>query len=160
MEYSGRKILAIASTFIIIFVPSYSQVYTYHIITKYYIHEYTWYWPWLTLIHKVPTEKYLADQWTASGLPSSLIVFFPSYYGLRHCYILFKSEKKKVFHSTLIAASAIGQGIILYVMSRSQNEPKYRVEETVNIYYFPQILLLVLNGLYLAVNLYLKQRSD
>ncbi|MCY3411111.1 MAG: hypothetical protein INQ03_05665 [Candidatus Heimdallarchaeota archaeon] len=140
-----RKAIASISAFIILFIPTFSKVITNTSSSIGHIVESTWYWPWLTLIHKVPSDRYLADQWIASGLPWSIIVFFPFFYALRACYQMYMNEEKSTLKSLIISVAALGQLIIIFVMSKSQ--PDY-INEEVSIYYIPQLALMVINVLY------------
>ena len=140
-----RKWIAIATSLIILFIPTLSFVIT---STRYgEMVETTYYWPWLILIHLQPSAEYFSDQWVVSGLPWNLIVFFPFYYALRLCYNIYHSEENLIKNSGMIALSALGQLGLIFMMSASQSNTT-SVSEVRKLTFIPVIMVLLLHAYY------------
>lgn len=140
-----RKWIAIATSVVILFIPTLSYVET---STSYGgVVETTYYWPWLILIRLQPSAEYFSDQWVVSGIPWNLIVFFPFFYALKLCYNIYKSDEDLIKNSAMIALSALGQLGLIFMMSGSQSNSS-KVSEDTNLTYTPQIILIIFHAYY------------
>ena len=139
-DQKTRKVVALLSWIIVLFVPTYAVVITsnnYGPLT-----ETTYMWPWMVLVHLVPKKTFVSDQFVVSGFPWTFVYFLPFLYIIKLNWELYNSSEdrmKKIAFSAV--ATAIQVGII--AMTFESQSPLVNEEKT--IYYIPQIILLVMH---------------
>lgn len=138
-----RNYLSIGSVLVSIIIPTVSRVYTNNYKSDYVLEETTYYWPWMVLTHKIPPSIYFADQWYISGFPWTLLLFLPTLYMYKYCLNLYNSSERFQFNTLMIATMAFFQIIVIYVMSKSQQQ---YVLEDVHLYFIPQLIIMAVNG--------------
>jgi hypothetical protein len=137
-----RKIIALVSWVIVLLVPTYAVVVT----NNYYgpLTETSFMWPWMVLIHLVPKEEFVSDQFVVSGFPWTFIYFLPFIYIIKLNWELYNSNKDRMKKTAFTALAAVIQIAIIAMTFESQSTASF-VRETKNIYYIPQLTLLLVH---------------
>ncbi len=141
-DSKSRKIIAIMSWIVVLLVPTYAVVVT----TNFYgpLDETTFMWPWMVLVHMVPKEIFVSDQFVVSGFPWTFIYFLPFLYIIKLNWELFNSGEDRMKKTAFSALAAVIQIGIIAMTFESQSTTSY-VREIKNIYYIPQIMILAIH---------------
>lgn len=141
-----RKVVALLSWITVLFVPTYAVVITsnnYGPLT-----ETTYMWPWMVLIHLVPKEAFVSDQFVVAGFPWTFIYFLPFLYIIKLNWELYNSNEDRMKKTAFSAvAAAIQIGIIAMTF---ESQSPFITEEK-NVYYIPQIILLVIHLVFTVI---------
>ncbi len=139
-----RKIIAIMSWITVLIIPTYAVVVTNSSHGP--LDETTFMWPWMVLIHMVPKEAFVSDQFVVSGFPWTFIYFLPFLYVIKLNWELFNSNEDRMKKTAFSALAAVIQIGVIAMTFESQSPPTTTfVREIKTIYYIPQILLLAIH---------------
>ena len=137
-----RKIIAVISWITVLFVPTYAVVITNNGYGP--LSETSFMWPWMVLVHIVPKEVFVSDQFVVSGFPWTFIYFLPFLYVIKLNWELYNSTEDRMKKTAFTALAAVIQIGIIAMTFESQSISIY-VSEIKTIYYIPQIVLLVIH---------------
>ncbi len=151
-----RKFVAIVTWIVIVCIPAYSLTITptgktddiYH--TAIVIEEKTFLWPWMILTkYTIPVGYDSANQYAVVAFPWSFILFIPFLYALKASWHLYTSNDDKALNSGYIILASIVQLFLIFMTYRSQTtDPSEAASnETVTVYYIPQIALIIFHGI-------------
>lgn len=140
---SIHRLYPLLTMIIVIFIPTYSNTHT--VTRNGRIRERSFQWPWMIITRYTPNSEYNADQLDVVAFPWSFILFMPFLYVLYQSWEMYISPKFEVMRSIKIILAAFGQGLILYMVSKSQDMDEV-ISESVTIYYVPHILVILIHG--------------
>ena len=135
-----NKLISLISSVIILFVPTLVVTNTNGIRS---ITETTIFFPWLIFIRLVPENpQFGTDMWNFVTPPISFIIFIPFLICLKYnLEILYRDLDYDEFSLKCTLLSII-QIFLLFILFQSQEN---RIDESVSYYYFPQILIIIIN---------------
>ncbi len=151
----SRKIIAIFSWITVLLVPTYATVFTtnlHGIMT-----ETSFMWPWMILIHMVPNEAHVSDQFVVSGFPWTFIYFLPFLYIIKLNWNLYNANKNEIKRTAFLTLAALIQIGIIAISFESQEQDPF-VNEAKNVYYIPQLIIIEIHLIYSVIWYYKEMR--
>jgi len=138
MDFKSRNFLGIASSIILMFIPSYS-ITSGHNIAR----EFILYFPWITFIYIRPFTNTTPSHMRILPFYISLIISIPSFYVLKYLYSFMDEESNRVEVSMKIVGYSLIQ-ILVILASFLSLEPG--IKESRTFVPIPFYVLIVLFG--------------